>query len=161
MNELLLIKDGQAPPPFDIGLHLKCPAPTVEEKVSIIQLREALNGFELYENHKDWVDDHILQRFLIARKYNLNQSTELLKRALKWREMRQPSQIEQSEHWPDLISKEGETGKIRCPGQDKWGRSVIVMDNGVQNSKNAEHQMIFLAWNLEFAIKQMDPVVDK
>eukprot|EP01034_Spumella_vulgaris_P023948 gene23948-30232_t len=59
------------------------------------------------------------------------------------------------------MSKESETGKIYCPGYDKWGRSILILDNTVENTKSIDDQMTFLAWNLEFAIKMMKPNVDK
>lgn len=88
-------------------------------------------------------------------------SAELIKNALRWRELRKPAEIEQSCSWPEGIAHEAETGKIYCPGYDKWGRSVLVFDNAVQNTNCVDDQMTFLAWNLEFAIKLMKPNVDK
>jgi len=76
---------------------------------------------------------------------------------LEWREQRKPSDLK-----PDAkMSKESETGKIYCPGSDKWGRPVLVLDNTVQNTSVVDDQMSFLAWNLEFAIQLMPPTVDK
>jgi hypothetical protein len=63
--------------------------------------------------------------------------------------------------WERKFFKEGETGKVRVPGNDRWGRPVVVLDNTVENTKGADDQMCFLAWNLELAMKTMDPSVDK
>ncbi len=148
-------------PPFDGAIHLKCLEPTPAQTLTINEFRVALQDFPLYHKHMDWADDAQLLRFLIARNFNLPASLELIKGAMKWRDHRKPSEIEQSHHWPDRMAKESETGKIYCPGFDKWGRSVLVFDNTVQNTNSIDDQMIFLAWNLEFAIKLMKPQVDK
>jgi hypothetical protein len=94
---------------------------------------------------------------LIARNFNLAAAIKLISEALEWREKRQPDTIE-----PDhVLSHESETGKIYWAGFDKWDRSVLVFDSSVQNTKNADSQMRFLAWNLEFAFRVMKPCVDK
>lgn len=148
-------------PPFCRSIHLKCDKPTAEQAVIVNEFRTALKEFPLYKEHMDWANDEQLLRFLIARNFNLAASADLIKNALKWRDMRKPGEIEQSQKWPEGIEKEGETGKIYCPGYDRWGRSVLVFDNAVQNTKCVDDQMTFLAWNLEFAIKLMKPNVDK
>lgn len=148
-------------PPFDVDISLRCPEPTDEQRLKIAELRKAIETDELYPNHLDWADDQQLLRFLIARNFNVQQSTELIQGALKWREKRQPSKIDQVEGWDVKMGQESETGKIYCPGHDRWGRSVLVFDNTVQNTPHIDDHMTFLAWNLEFAIKLMPPTVDK
>jgi hypothetical protein len=46
-------------------------------------------------------------------------------------------------------------------GYDRWDRPVVVLDNTVENTSNIDDQMLFLAWNLELAIRDMPPHVDK
>ena len=46
-------------------------------------------------------------------------------------------------------------------GLDRWGRPLLIFDNTVQNTASVDDQMLFLGWNLEFAIKQMPKYVDK
>jgi hypothetical protein len=153
------ITDDEEPPtmvpPFDPDVHLNCPEPTLDQQLAINNFRTALEELDLYQQHKEWADDRQLLRFLIARNFNQKASFDLMIEALKWRDKRQPGRIEKQENWERKMSKESETGKIYCPGYDRWGRSVLVFDNTVQNTPHVDDHMLFLAWNLEFAIKMM------
>ena len=146
--------DGEVPP-FDTSVHLFCPEPTDEQQRAINEFRQALEEVDLYHQHREWADDRQLLRFLIARNFNQKASFDMIVEALKWREKRQPSRIESQSGWEEKMSKESETGKIYCPGHDRWGRSLLVFDNTVQNTPHVDDHMLFLAWNLEFAIKMM------
>lgn len=85
----------------------------------------------------------------------------LLVTALKWRQIRKPDQLQYMVDWDVKMSKESETGKIYCPGYDKWSRPVLIFDNTVQNTNVVDDQMNFLAWNLEFATQLMPEGIDK
>ncbi|RYH02928.1 hypothetical protein EON65_47550 [archaeon] len=151
-------------PPFEQAIHLRIVEPTEENVAKINEFRDALANHKLaslYENHKAWADDTQLQRFLIARSYNLQKSLDMIIEALQWREKRKPSEIDKQEGWEEKMSRESETGKIYCPGQDRWSRPVLIFDNTVQNTPHVDDHMNFLAFNLEFAIKTMTPDVDK
>lgn len=103
----------------------------------------------------------MILRFLIARKFHLQPSVNLMKTALHWRENRKPDMLLRDPDWEPKMSKESETGKIYLPGFDRWGRPVLVLNNQVQNTNSIEDQMRFLAWSLELAIRLMPPEVDK
>lgn len=148
-------------PPFDADVHLCTPPPTEEQQDKIKQFREQISANPLYAEHETWLTNQCLQRFLIARNYELDAAVKLMQTALEWRTKRKPALFDQREGWLEYMSKESETGKIYCPGRDRWGRSVLVFDNTVQNTPHVDDHMNFLAWNLEFAIKQMPPTVDK
>lgn len=143
-------------PSFDKFIHLQCPVPSEDQVKLIEDFRNQLKFNELYRKHIDWANNQQLFRFLIARNFNISDSLALINEALEWREKRKPSEVDQREGWQDFISKESETGKIYCPGFDRWGRSVIVFNNTVQNTPNSEDHLTFLAWNLEFAVKLME-----
>lgn len=151
--------DDLSIPPFNPDVHLVCPEPTLEQQLAIERFRQRLEtdatSDDLYQKHQDWADDKQLLRFLIARNFNEKASFDMILEAFKWREKRQPHKIEQQENWETKMSHESETGKIYCPGYDRWGRSVLVFDNTVQNTPHVDDHMLFLAWNLEFAIKMM------
>ena len=51
--------------------------------------------------------------------------------------------------------------KYNTVGHDCYGRPIVIFDNTVQNTQSIDDQMLFLGWNLEFAITQMPPTVDK
>ena len=46
-------------------------------------------------------------------------------------------------------------------GYDRWGRPVVVFDSAVQNTKDVNGQMKFLAWSLELATRMMPDSIDK
>lgn len=149
--------------PFDASIHLLTPLPIDSEKEQIAELRAKLveEQNDLLLEHQDWANDTQLLRFLIARNFNLKASFELITEALKWRSLRQPARVEQTVNWEERMSKESETGKISLPGLDKWGRSVVIFNNTVQNTDSVDDQMTFLAWNLELATRLNQPYADK
>lgn len=147
--------------PFPSHIHLNTPECDEFTQQLIQEFRAKLEDHEHYEELKDWLTDEQLHRFLIARNKNLKKSHDLILEALKWRISRKPHLIEAQPGWEALMSKESETGKIYCSGNDRWGRPVIVFDNTVQNTNVVDNQMKFLAWNLEFAIRQMPSNIDK
>ena len=46
-------------------------------------------------------------------------------------------------------------------GPDKWGRPIVVFDNGAANTTNIDAQMLFLGWTLNFACREMPKHIDK
>lgn len=150
-------------PPFDREVHIRSPDITPGMIESITEVRKSLEGNDLFGQYATWCSDEIIVLFLIARQCNVKQAVDLLASALKWRITRVPSDggIESTEGWEARMSKEGETGKIYVPGYDKWERPVVIFDNSVQNTKSADDQQTFLAWNLEYACKMMPKTVDK
>lgn len=144
------------------AIHLLTPtADESGDRAALEEFRTRISSHPLYEKHLDWITEIQLQRFLIARSYKVQDAYKLMSEALEWREKRQPSLIDTLSGWDVKMSREGETGKIYVPGNDKWGRSIVIFDNSVQNTSNVDDQMTFLAWNLEFATKLSKPGVDK
>lgn len=147
------------PPPFDADRHLKSPPIDDSTRELIRQLRSVFENDEEYD--AAWCTDEVLQLFLIARNMNIELTHSMLKTAGKWRQFREPHLVEQTDGWQDKMSRESETGKVYTPGKDQWGRPLIILDNTVQNTDSVDDQMLFLAWNLEFGIKEMTPKIDK
>lgn len=148
-------------PPFDPAIHIRTPVPNEEQKEKIAQFRVQVEKTPNAVEHAAWLTDLVLQRFLIARNYDIEASTKLMNTALEWRTKRKPHLFDRKPGWNEYFGKESETGKIYCPGFDRWGRSVLIFDNTVQNTPHVDDHMNFLAWNLEFAIKLMAPNRDK
>lgn len=150
-------------PSFDRDIHILTPLPTEEERVIFEEMKQKVQALDLYQNHASWAHDRQLVRFLVARNYNLEASLKLITEALEWREKRKPHHILANlDEWNAKLAKECETGKIYCPGMDRWGRSIVVFNNEAQNTKSAEDHMNFLAWSLEFASSLLDEeVADK
>lgn len=148
----IVIQGEVSKPPFNPDIHILTPLPTEEQRRTITEFRDKLKDNELFTNYMDWANELQLQRFLIARNYNIEAAYKLITDALTWREKRKPHEIlANMDEWNEKLSKENETGKIYCPGMDRWGRSIVVFHNEVQNTKSSEDHMNFLAWNLEFA----------
>lgn len=146
-------------PPFDSERHLKAPPIDAPTQVLITQLRDSFQQEKEYD--ENWCTDEILQLFLIARNMDVELALALLKTAGEWRMFREPHLVEHNIGWEKKMSHESETGKIYNPGKDQWGRPVLVLDNTVQNTDSVDDQMMLLAWNLEFGIKEMSPYNDK
>ena len=138
-------------PPFPPDIHICTPAPKNEqEKEALKQLREQLetSNNAAYVYAKSWCTDAQLIRFLVARQYVVEKALVLTLSACEWRQNRKPSEIESQPNWQETLSKEAETGKIYCPGFDRFQRPVIIFNNSVQNTTDHDGQMRFLAWNL-------------
>eukprot|EP00291_Cryptomonas_curvata_P014244 CAMPEP_0172181970 /NCGR_PEP_ID=MMETSP1050-20130122/18130_1 /TAXON_ID=233186 /ORGANISM="Cryptomonas curvata, Strain CCAP979/52" /LENGTH=264 /DNA_ID=CAMNT_0012855345 /DNA_START=69 /DNA_END=860 /DNA_ORIENTATION=+ len=153
-------------PPFDVSVHLNSPPP--EKPNAVLELRSALLTNAVYTALMDtypevsaWCTDQQLTRFLIARNFNVAHALKLLLSALEWRALRRPELVERMPGFEEVFGKQGATGKVYCPGTDRWGRPVLVLDNTVENSSDADGRLLFLAWNLEFACRQMGEGVDK
>lgn len=149
---------------FDHAIHHLTPYPTDPKDIKTLQeFRDVLqnSGSDLYLENVKWCTDLQLVRFLVARKYNIQQAHEMIMIALEWRSLRQPDQVEQSDGWAERIETEIITGKIYLPGKDQYDRPIIVLDNTAQNTTNQDNQMVFTAWCLEMAIREMPEHTDK
>ena len=138
-------------PPFPKDVHICTPPPSnEEEKGALTQLREQLetSNNPAYLYAKSWCSDAQLVRFLVARQWDVEKAFALTLSACEWRQNRKPSEIESQPNWQETLSKEAETGKIYCPGFDRFQRPVIIFDNSVQNTTDHDGQIKFLAWNL-------------
>lgn len=151
--------------PFDEAIHLRAPLPTEEEQCKIVEMQRRIEAHELFPNHIEWASDaNQVRRFLIARSYDIDAAYNMMSEALKWRDRRRPADLEKQPDWEEKMGKENETGKVYCPGQDKYGRPVFVFNSGVQNTNSPDDHMLFLAWNLEHVVKYIMPkpeVTDK
>lgn len=73
-----------------------------------------------------------------------------------WRAAYRPDLIRASE-----VESECVTGKIRVlPQRDRHGRPIIVMDSSRENSKGHESQVRHLVWQLERAVRKMNPPIE-
>lgn len=147
--------------PFPPAIHIKCDDGNGKYATKIQEFRSSLVDHPLYSDFKEWLSDEQLLRFLVAKDFVMTKSHALICDALKWRSERKPHEIERQPGWQDKLKHEAMTGKIYIPGKDKYGRSVVVFDNTVQNTTDHDDQINFLAWNLEFAIHEMSKEVDK
>ncbi|ONK74007.1 uncharacterized protein A4U43_C03F1830 [Asparagus officinalis] len=112
-----------------------------------IQEVRALLG-PLPEKLSLYCSDECIRRYLTARGWNVRRATKMLKATLKWRLEYKPEEI----RWEE-IANEAQTGKIyRSSLFDKYGRSVLVMRPGFQNTNAIEGQVKYLVYCMENAI---------
>jgi len=117
------------------------------------KLRADLVENDLYREFEDWCTDDCLRRYLAAKNFDGQKARELLLSSLQWRKLRHPHQ-----HcsWDPNIMEGGRTGKVYLPGFDRWGRSIIILNNSVENSKNPDDIMEYMAFNFDFALREME-----
>lgn len=121
-----------------------------EEQTKINELRAVLGpltGKLLY------CSDASLAQYLRARNWNMKKAAKMLKETLKWRLEYKPEEI----RWED-VAHEAETGKIyRANYVDKYGRTVLVMRPGCQNTSSSKGQIKYLVYCMENAILNLPP----
>ena len=142
-------------PPFDASIHLRTRTPGPKEQDLINQFRVQLKAScKNYVAFESWLTDETLHRFLIARQYSVVKAVKLIESALVWREKRNPNRFlpRPGPKFEALFEVEMTTGKMYIAGFDRWGRTVIVFNNTVQNTTSHNDQMDFLSWLLETAI---------
>ena len=103
----------QSESPFDTAIHHMTAYPTDPKEIEKLhELRKLLESSSCgsYQHSLKWCNDLQLVRFLIARKYDIKLSYDLLLTALKWRCERRPDEVEQCVGWAERFSREAETG---------------------------------------------------
>ncbi|KAM0952899.1 putative CRAL-TRIO lipid binding domain, CRAL/TRIO domain, CRAL/TRIO domain superfamily [Dioscorea sansibarensis] len=122
-----------------------------EQQAKISEIRKSLG--QLPEKLSHYCTDASIARYLAARNWNVKKATKMLKDTLKWRLEYKPEEI----RWED-IAHEAETGKIyRTNYFDKYGRSILVMRPGCQNTKSTKGQIRYLVYCMENAILNLPP----
>ncbi|CAH9080995.1 unnamed protein product [Cuscuta epithymum] len=114
------------------------------QKVS--ELRTSLGP--LSERNLQYCTDACLKRYLVARRSNVDKAKKMLEETLKWRSSFKPEEI----RWHE-VAMEGETGKLfRASFHDRFGRTVLILRPGMQNTTSIENQMKHLVYLIENAI---------
>ncbi|CAI9753423.1 unnamed protein product [Fraxinus pennsylvanica] len=92
--------------------------------------------------------DACLKRYLVARNWNVEKSKKMLEETLRWRSTYKPEEI----RWHE-VAIEGETGKVyRANFHDRYGRTVLILRPGMQNTSSLDNQMRHLVYLIENAI---------
>ncbi|PKU66468.1 phosphatidylinositol transfer protein 3-like isoform X1 [Dendrobium catenatum] len=124
-----------------------------EKVLSVAEQQQKINEVRkliapLSDDLPDFCSDASISRFLRARNWNSEKSSKMLKETLKWRLQYRPEMI----RWED-VADEAKTGKIyRADYQDKFGRPVLVMRPGFQNTNSVKGQIQYLVYCMENAI---------
>lgn len=115
-----------------------------ESKVN--ELRAALGP--LSGRNLKYCTDPCLKRYLEARSWNVEKAKKMLEETFAWRSTYKPEEI----RWHE-IAAEGETGKLfRSNFRDRFGRTVLIMKPGLQNTKGMDNQIRHLVYLIENAI---------
>ncbi|GJP49827.1 hypothetical protein CLOM_g8992 [Closterium sp. NIES-68] len=95
--------------------------------------------------------DACLRRYLRARSWHMKKAEKMLQDSIAWRRAFQPERI----RWAD-VAKESETGKVyRAPFTDKFGRPVLVLCPGKQNTEDHEGNIRHMVYCMENAVASL------
>ncbi|MQM01982.1 hypothetical protein Taro_034742 [Colocasia esculenta] len=120
--------------------------PSAEQQMKINEVRNLIGP--LSNKLPSLCTDASITRYLKARNWNTKKASKMLKDTLEWRLEYKPEAI----RWEE-ISHEAKTGKIyRADYLDKFGRPVLVMRPGFQNTNSAKGQIKYLVYCLENAV---------
>ncbi|KAL5713479.1 hypothetical protein ACHQM5_015549 [Ranunculus cassubicifolius] len=117
-----------------------------EEKCNVKELKsfiEPLSGRSLL-----YCTDACLRRYLEARIWDVEKAKKMLVESLKWRSTYKPEEI----LWHQ-VANEGESGKAyRANFHDRYGRTVLILRPGKENTSSADNQLRYLVYLMENTI---------
>ncbi|GAB5592602.1 hypothetical protein Unana1_07502 [Umbelopsis nana] len=119
-------------------------------------LKEYINSIVLpesdpyHQKEKLFLSDLTFQRYLRARKFDLEGAKKQLEGTLKWRRSYRPDEID-----PESVKFEQSSGKMYLNGFDKHGRPLCYMKPRYENSKDGIRQIKNIVFNLELAASLM------
>ncbi|CAH1413569.1 unnamed protein product [Lactuca virosa] len=121
-------------------------AEPLDHEKMIKELRVAIGP--LSGHASKFCTDACLRRYLVARGWNLEKAKKMLQDTLEWRSNYKPHEI----RW-EQVEEEGKTGKVsRANFVDRFGRPVLIMRPGKQNTKTGEGNVRHLVYLIENAI---------
>ncbi|CAM0134891.1 unnamed protein product [Umbelopsis sp. WA50703] len=144
--------------------------PSMDEAQSskFAALKEYINSVALPESdpyhskEQKFLSDITFNRYLRARKFDLEGAKKQLEGTLKWRRSYRPDEID-----PEVIKIEQSSGKMYFNGFDKHGRPLCYMKPRYENSKDGNRQIKNIVFSLELAasllpenVHTMDIIVD-
>lgn len=117
-----------------------------EKQHKVKELRASLGP--LSGRNLQYCTDACLRRYLEARNWSVDKSRKMLEETLKWRSSFKPEEI----RWHE-VAIEGETGKVyKANFHDRYGRTVLILRPGMQNTSALDNQMKHLVYLIENAI---------
>ena len=142
------------PPRHISGLGANLGLLTPEQWESVRELERSVELLPEAQDCQDYLSDGVFVNFLIARDWDHAKALRMIQSALQWR-VRRPCQ-----RWhlagprgdaerTGMFEQAGNTGKIRVPGVDRFGRAVMVFDNSRENVNDADVMIEFLAYNMD------------
>ncbi|KAI3504779.1 hypothetical protein L1887_26495 [Cichorium endivia] len=117
-----------------------------QPEVKVNELKAALGP--LSGRNLLYCTDACLKRYLEARNWNVDKAKKMLEETLMWRSTYKPEEI----CWEE-IAVESETGKLfRANFHDRFGRTILIMKPGLQNTTSMDSQIRHLVYMMENAI---------
>ncbi|XP_078432516.1 uncharacterized protein LOC144704131 [Wolffia australiana] len=124
---------------------------TEEQQAKIIEIRKLLGP--LPEKSSIYCSDDCIARYLVARNWNVHKALKMLRETLAWRLHYKPEEI----RWEE-VAEEARTGKLfGTKLKDRYGRSILVMRPGYENTKSVKGQIRYLVYCMENAIMNLEP----
>jgi len=105
----------------------------------------------LSEEEKQWCDTACFCRYLRARDWNVEKSSNLLAETLIWRRQKKPNLITIAD-----VKEVRSLGTMYINGFDKQNQPVIYVKPGAYNPYPVEQRLKYLMYILEAAISKMD-----
>jgi len=118
-----------------------------EQNTAVLKLREALPQKHLDEDAKQWCTDATLCRFLRARDWDHAKALTMITNTLAWRAQYNPHKITAE----DVLCELKNSGKMYRSGFDKYGRPILYMKPGLDNTgaPEREQKVRYLCYLLE------------
>ncbi|KAI8997502.1 CRAL-TRIO domain-containing protein [Pilobolus umbonatus] len=109
-----------------------------------------------YPNERGFLSEGTANRYLRARKWDLEAAKTMLNNSVNWRREYRPDQIN-----PESIRSEVEAGKMYFSGYDKAGRPLWIMKPRYENSSDGDLHIKHIIFCLERGIRLMPDHVEK
>ncbi|KAL8225783.1 hypothetical protein R6Q57_018340 [Mikania cordata] len=120
--------------------------PELQSESKVNELKAALGP--LSGRSLLYCTDACLKRYLEARNWNVQKAKKMLEETLAWRSTYKPEEI----RWHE-VAVEGETGKLfRANFRDRFGRTVLILKPGLQNTTSMDNQIRHLVYLMENAM---------
>ncbi|KAJ0614784.1 putative CRAL-TRIO lipid binding domain, CRAL/TRIO domain, CRAL/TRIO domain superfamily [Helianthus annuus] len=120
--------------------------PELQSESKVNELKTALGP--LSGRSLLYCTDACLRRYLEARNWNVEKAKKMLEETLAWRSTYKPEEI----RWHE-VAVEGETGKLfRANFRDRFGRTVLILKPGLQNTTSMDNQIKHLVYLMENAM---------
>ncbi|KAL0477247.1 hypothetical protein AKO1_005840 [Acrasis kona] len=129
---------------------------SVEQNETLNEFISRLQAEGLTEKESKFCDEACLLRYLRARDWDSTKANKMLRDTLQWREDFKPELIS-AEH----LTQEASSGKMYRRGVDKFGRPVIFMSPGKENSTDYVKNVKLLVYTLERAVDNMPDGVEQ
>jgi len=129
---------------------------SVEQNEILNEFIKKLEDDGLTPKERKFCDEACLLRYLRARDWDISKANKMLRDTLQWREDFKPELIS-----AETLTQEASSGKMYRRGVDKFGRPIIYMSPGKENSTDYVKNVKLLVYTLERAVDNMPDGVEQ